>query len=142
MGIELKTNINTLMKKYGGNVARIAEERALAKLQYLGERFIETAKISGNYTNQTGNLRSSIGYAVLLNGSIIDSIFELTKKGEDGLKKGQKLASRLASRHSKGYVLICMAGMEYSIYVALRGYDVIDSGEVKVRKSWEKLLKK
>jgi len=138
MGIELKTNINTLMKKYGGNVARIAEERALAKLQYLGELFLEISRASGNYTDRTGNLRSSLGYVVALNGEIVSRNFGGGKGGE----RSEKLASQIASRHSKGYVLICMAGMEYSIYVALRGYDVIDSGEVKVRKSWDKLLKK
>lgn len=141
MGIVLKTNINTLLKKYEGNVAKVAEQRAIAKLHMVGEKFIVAAREVKSYKNQTGNLRSSIGYAVAINGSIVDIRFELTENGEDGLKEGQKLARKLARENSKGYVLICMAGMEYAINVSEHGYDVIDSGEHAARVSWRKLFK-
>ena len=45
----------------------------LQTFQFVGEHFVNNARLSGNYTDRTGNLRSSIGYVILLNGEVIDS---------------------------------------------------------------------
>lgn len=41
-----------------------AEDKMLVFLQAGGEKFIEVARRSGSYKDQTGNLRSSIGYII------------------------------------------------------------------------------
>jgi len=44
-------------------------------LKKVGEDFIADARLSGSYTDQTGNLRSSIGYLIVINGMVIHSNF-------------------------------------------------------------------
>ena len=39
-------------------------------LSYVGEDFTTNAKTRGSYTDQTRNLRGSIGYAVVHNGEV------------------------------------------------------------------------
>ena len=41
-----------------------AEERIFKLLSAAGEKFVEVARKSGNYTDRTGNLRSSVGYII------------------------------------------------------------------------------
>lgn len=142
MGVVPNTNIHALLKKCGGNVARVAEERAINKLSYLGERFIIAYKDPGRYLDQTSNLRSSGGYVVVRSGSIVAQKFEQVKDGAEGVKEGKKLAKSLAGKYNKGYVLICMAGMEYAVCLEAMDYDVIDTAEHAVRRSWDKLMKK
>jgi len=40
------------------------EMATISRLQYIGETFINDARTNGNYLDQTGNLRSSIGYVI------------------------------------------------------------------------------
>ena len=48
--------------------------------------------------------------------------------GEEGPKAGFRLAIQLASEYTTGYVLICLAGMKYAVYVeAMENKDVISS---------------
>lgn len=145
MGIELKTNINALMKRVGNDVDKASKEIAIAKLKYLGEAFIKDARNEsvGNYGDRTGNLRSSVGYIVAFNGEIVVEDFKKYKgKGEKGVEKGKQLAFDLAKENSEGYVLICLAGMEYAIYVELQDYNVISGSEVAVRRLWKKVFTK
>ena len=39
--------------------------RAIKAFIYVGEACLKEARLNGNYTDRTGNLRNSIGYAVL-----------------------------------------------------------------------------
>ena len=43
--------------------------RAIKAFIYVGEACLKEARLNGNYTDRTGNLRNSIGYAVLFNGA-------------------------------------------------------------------------
>lgn len=143
MGVVLKTNIHALIKKHGDNVAAIANERALAKLQYLGEEFVEAARYHGTYKDRTGNLRSSVGYVVAVDGAIeVDGFSAHNSKGAEGVKEAKKLAKSLVRQNSSGYVLICMAGMDYAVCLVAMDYDVIDTAEYVVRRKWNKLFKK
>lgn len=99
-----------------------ADKKLLQTLQYLGEQFVNKARISGNYTDRTGNLRSSVGYIILNNGKIIDSNFQGKQKGKN---QGISVANEVAITHPVGYVLIGVAGMNYAAYVEAKGFDVI-----------------
>ena len=64
---------------------------------YVGEQCIVEARDNGDYTDQTGNLRSSIGYAVLWNGKIIQKeCADKVKNGDEGTSKGEKFLCKTA----------------------------------------------
>lgn len=94
-----------------------------------------------NFIDWTANLRSSIGYVVVIDGKVVNEKFEQVKDGNDGVKEGASFARSLAKKFPQGVCLILVAGMEYAYYVKKRGYDVIDSGELLARNLVPKLLK-
>ena len=100
---------------------------------YVGERCIIEAREGGNYLDQTGNLRSSIGYAVILNGKIIQmGIGDVVKTGDKGNSKGEEfLTERIKKAQKRGIQLIVTAGMNYAEYVEAKGYNVLTSAELK-----------
>lgn len=100
------------------------DDKAIQTLQYLGEQFVNNARLSGNYTDRTGNLRSSIGYIILNDGVIVDKNFEGKAKGKS---EAQAVADEVALQYPNGYVLIGVAGMNYAAYVEAKGFDVITS---------------
>lgn len=99
------------------------DNKTLQTLQYMGEEFVNKARLSGNYTDRTGNLRSSIGYIIILNGKTIDKNFQGPKT--EGRSQAQKVAQEVAFQYPSGYVLIGVAGMSYAAYVEAKGFDVI-----------------
>lgn len=120
-----------------------------------GEEAVQKAVVNGNYQNITGDLRSSIGYVIAYNGTIIKEggfykikgrgnnmqKVEFTTKdgkqvsfwakgkfgdGSHGSKTGLEFARSKVS--SSGYSFVLVAGMEYASYVSSKGFDVFDSG--------------
>ena len=131
------------------------------KLVYAGEMAVQTAVNSGKYQNITGNLRSSIGYVIAKNGKIIkeggfkkipgfganmqrvkfttisgkDVNFIAKGKsgdGSEGSQSGLEYAREIVSQYSNGFTLVVVAGMEYASFVNAKGFDVLDSAELKV----------
>lgn len=97
----------------------------------VGEKVLNAARSTNSYKDQTGNLRSSIGYVVVVDGKVVTmSSFEVVKKGEQGATNGREYARKLARQYPKGIVLIVCAGMNYAAYVSAKGYDVEDSAEL------------
>ena len=119
------------------------QERALLNtLMYVGQQCVNAARTNGSYTDQTGNLRSSIGYVVAVDGKIIGgSSFDVVKGGAEGGSTGKAYATEIVSHYPKGTVLIVVAGMHYAKYVAAKGLDVIASAELKAQELIPKLLK-
>ncbi len=89
---------------------------------YAGERFVNLARNRRTYKDRTGNLRSSIGYIVALDG--VEKIGNLQGTAE-GMARAKELAHEVLSEDPVGVVLIGFAGMHYASYVESRGYDVI-----------------
>jgi hypothetical protein len=115
---------------------RIAGEKAVEKA-----RLIVTANGGGGsvlppYTVQTGNLVSSVGYAVVQDGQIVttssfDAVSGPEGNGTEGSTKGKAYVKELAMRFPQGYALILVAGMEYASYVQeLHHRDVLVSGSL------------
>ena len=81
-----------------------------------------------------------------LDGKKINLIIsDVNMPNMDGItfvKEAKKLARILSGKYNKGYVLICMAGMDYAAHLELMDYDVIDTAEHVVRNSWNKVMKK
>lgn len=116
---------------------------AINALNYVGLQCVTEARKSGKYTDRTGNLRSSIGYAVLENGKPIrKSGFEKVNATADKAQgKGEALITRLASTYKDGLVLIVVAGMNYAAYVEARGYNVLNSAETLAKTLVPEMLK-
>lgn len=127
------------------------KERCVETFCYVGERCITEARKSGEYNDITGNLRSSIGYVVLVNGrtyqygkpktyrgnqKVRNSKGRLVKsRGDNGVNEGQALLDRLAdeyaAKYAQGIVLIVAAGMKYAVYVEeLHNLNVLASAEL------------
>ena len=104
------------------------DEKAIDVLRFTGEKFVNKARTLNTYKDRTGNLRSSIGYIIMLDGRVIDRNFVVSGRGSGGTKgtdQASKFASDVALGYPKGYVLIGVAGMNYAAYVEANGYDVI-----------------
>lgn len=99
-------------------------------LQRTGEEFVKIARLEGNYIDHTGNLRSSIGYVIVKDGSIVGRNFQLSEQAgtdkQTGKREGEQLAMDLLKTFTKGYVMIGVAGMKYAVFVeAMENKDVL-----------------
>lgn len=122
-------NVKRLMKKFE-ILCRRTESRLIFNLQKIGEDVVSHARQSHTYTDRTGNLTSSMGYALVVDGRIrASSGFEVVRDGAEGVAEGQAYAKELANQHPQGIVLIVVAGRQYASYVADRGFDVLDGAE-------------
>lgn len=95
-----------------------ARQAIIGRLCYIGSLCINEAREHGDYNNPTGNLRSSIGYVVVVDGQVYEkAIVEMTKNGTEGQKEADAFLNRLAEKHQTGICLIVVAGMNYASYV-------------------------
>lgn len=136
-----KRDLDRWFKIFEENV----EARTYVLLQAAGEMFVKYARESGKYIDHTGNLRSSIGYVIVENGSIEGDNFKIVQSGTDGkegVEKARRLARTLANTHNTGMVLIGLAGMEYAVYVeAMESKDVITAANIKTEEWMRKSIK-
>lgn len=105
-------------------------------LQRTGEEFVKIARLEGNYIDHTGNLRSSIGYVIVKDGSIVGRNFQVSEQAgtdkQTGKREGEQLAMDLVRTFPKGYVLIGVAGMKYAVFVeAMENKDVLTNAANK-----------
>lgn len=121
-------------------VLRVIEKRQIQRLQYLGEMCVKHARENGSYTDQTGNLRSSIGYVVYKDGIEVSSGFEKFKDGTEGGRQGKGVADWVAMNHTEGILLVVVAGMNYALKVESKGRDVLTSAELLAEKELPKML--
>lgn len=117
------------------DVPKILQKEILRALAYLGEQcIIKVRDRSGedSWFDQTGNLRSSIGYAVYGHGrKVIESAFDIVKDGSQGSVEGKKMIDELASKYAETFALVVVAGMDYADMVeAMENKDVLASAEL------------
>jgi hypothetical protein len=126
--IRPKFNAAQIAKFLAGK--RIAIYNAIvSRLKFVGESFVTKARNSDTYKDQTGNLRSSIGYVIYYNGQHLESDFPGAQS--EGVTKARELADEVAADFPHGFVLICVAGMDYASAVEARGYDVITNSSLE-----------
>lgn len=111
-------------------------EYALVRsLCYVGEMCRNEAIQKHKYKNQSGNLESSTGYVVSIDGKVAQlGGFNTVLKGGKGSIEGQRFAKSLAKQEKKGVCLILVAGKNYAKYVSDKGLDVLDSAELLAEK--------
>lgn len=134
MGINVSTPIREVAD-YLQKALVIIEQEVKRTLTYLGEQSVKKARDrSGqeSWFDQTGNLRSSIGYAIYEHGrKQIESAFPVVKVGSDGANEGRDMVERLARQYSQTYALVVVAAMNYAEYVeAMDNKDVLASTEL------------
>lgn len=146
MGIRMTTKlseVNDMLMREAERVERLTI-RALSKL---GEQCVTKIRDRAgdkSWYDQTGNLRSSVGYVIAHNKNIIQySSFNQVKQGSEGVKTGKDLAEELAKKYSNNYVLIVVAGMNYAEFVeAMDNKDVLASTELWAREQVPLMLEK
>jgi len=130
MGIKLIHNgINGFQKEF----IRRLDQAILLKLHELGERLVTYAKDNHTYTDQTGNLTNSIGYAILRGKDMVS--YSGTVNSEP-TEKMLQTAKKIADGDNSTYTLIIVAGMNYAAYVEAKGYNVILPAKLKAKKDF------
>ena len=120
----------------------VVKKKQIERLQRLGEMCVTHAREVPpeiGFHDQTGNLRSSIGYAVFVDGVAVHSAYEQTLNGATGVKAGQALAEKVGSTTS-GICLVVTAGMNYAVHVEAKGRDVIASAELLAKRELPNML--
>lgn len=109
------------------------EEALFMRLKRIGEEFIRDARDNGSYKDRTGNLRASIGYAILKDRKIIHESFPgATKAGSAAAKKA---IEDYVMKFPTGFALVGVAGMNYAASVEAKGYDVITTSAIKAEEN-------
>lgn len=148
MGITPKFSSADVRRDIERQWAKI-EAQLLSIIFRVGEQFVSDARRAigidagafpkGDYQDQTANLRSSIGYAVLRDGQIVK--LNLEGKGkQEGMAAAMSLLGTIP-KTPNGYQLIGMAGMEYASYLEAMGYNVISSQSEVALADLSKMLK-
>lgn len=130
MGIKPKFKYSDIERAVNAELINI-ERGVLAILQRVGEEFVRDARMGidinsgafpkGDYTDQTANLRSSIGYFILRDGNVVTENLSGTSKGVSAAR------AVLAKVGKEGYSIVGVAGMEYASHLESMGYNVISS---------------
>lgn len=145
MKIEINFKDKKIIEKFVQERAEIAQQIVIEELQAIGEECVNIArnlpsppvrmrrkKHVPNYIDDSGNLRHSIGYLVAKNGEIITSDLRT--------KEAANTARNALTQHNTGIVLIMVAGMKYSYYVSKKGYDVLDSAIVAMKRKFNNFV--
>lgn len=144
MGIKSSFTKSSL-DNYFVQVLQIVKEETIRSLSYLGEQAITRVRDrSGgeSWFDRTGNLRSSVGYAVTEYGKKqIESTFAQVLNGAEGSAKGREYVDQLAQKYSYTYALIVVAAMDYAERVeSLDNKDVLASAELWAKHEMSKYM--
>lgn len=130
MGISANFNINDIDATFKALLAEV-DRQLIESLTRVGEEAVKLAKMippERGFKDRTGNLRSSIGYVVFVDGKPVNVDFVAVKDGHAGVIEGQRLALQVGSK-TEGYALVVVAGMNYAVHVESKGRDVLTSAE-------------
>ncbi|MBQ3679816.1 MAG: hypothetical protein IJP79_07250 [Paludibacteraceae bacterium] len=146
MPVESNGNIKEFLAKVTAEEVERLKERLVYNLMAIGEETVNVARNSAlkgkDYKDQTGNLRSSVGYVISIDGEIAEmSAFDVVKDGKEGSQSGRDYALQLISEFPEGICLIVVAGMNYAKFVAAKGYDVLDSSQLQAEQLIPQMLK-
>jgi hypothetical protein len=132
------------IERYLEEQIAIREREIIRRMSHIGEQCANQAREAGTYTDQTGNLRSSTGYVIVVDGEIVvmSSFDSVKSTGVQGSVDGRAFATSLANGFPSGIVLIVVAGMRYAAAVSARGKDVLDSAELLAERLVPQMLQR
>lgn len=142
MGITPKFNQGIVRERFDKFIEAI-ERAQIKRLKYLGELCVKHAReipASTGFTDQTGNLRSSIGYMVFKNGVAVHEGYLQVKEGGEGIQSGKNLAMKVGAKYTEGIALVVTAGMNYAVYLEAKGRDVLTSAESLAKQELPKMV--
>jgi len=139
MGLTPTFNREDIRRALRQNFADRLHALFLRVLRRTGEEAVAFARDLNTYKDQTGNLRSSIGYAIYFDGRQIERNFEQVASGSEGVGEGERHAANQVP--STGFALIVVAGMDYAMAVQARGLDVLDGAEIEAEKVFDRQLR-
>ena len=141
MSIQLTTPMSAIVSNIAEQIKR-QQYVLVRRLLYCAEEITNAARQTKSYEDQTGNLRSSLGCVVAIDGNVVGEYgFDVIKKGHEGAEEGKQYVRELAAQYPKGIVLIAVAGKKYAVYVSAKGKDVLDSAELLADKLVPEYLK-
>lgn len=133
------------LNRFKKEVLQEWNDQVQAKLIALFDKALELQWVQfrpEGYNDDTGQLRSSTGYILFLDGKVIHEKFELSTYGTDrapGLKEGRDYAFKFL-RKSKGFGAVFVAGMDYAGYVQAKSFSVLIHAEMEIDKNlWREL---
>ncbi|HEY0056877.1 MAG TPA: hypothetical protein VGB63_16115 [Pedobacter sp.] len=138
---EIKKQVNEMLERVNRVFLNELTKIGLDAVKYARLK----TKSQGGYDDQTGNLRSSIGFIIQYDGQTIHQDFELSPEGTDkqeGLRAGEQYAKELGANESSGWAVIIVAGMEYGFYLEAKGYDVISGSTLGMENKLRQLSKR
>lgn len=141
MGVRMITPANEIELKIMTD-AQKRRKVIVDTMCYVGEMCIAEARTNGSYTDQTGNLRSSIGYVVLVDGMVYQQNYaDQVLNGVDGAGQSKSFLQKQALKARKsGIVLMVAAGMNYAEMVEARGYNVLSSAQLMAERAVPRIL--
>ncbi len=127
------------------NINDLADARTKETIEvfsYVGTQFVNDMRTNGEYDDHSGNLRSSTGYIVLVDGDIVKRFVKTANKddGGDGKKVANDLIERLRAEFREGIMLVVFAGMEYAAAVEAHGKDVLTGSSERAGALLKELL--
>lgn len=134
--------------KWANKIENRVNQLVLRAFMRLGEQCVARIRErpqESSWYDQTGNLRSSIGYGVVHNGELVEqSYFDTIAGGQEGSNAGNDyLESCVDDVRDAEWALIVVAGMEYATYVEdMDGKDVLASTELWAQTQSEKIVER
>ena len=117
-------------------------KQALADLVKEADEMARNRGWDESFHDVTGNLRSSIGGAVIDNGKIFFSTeFEQVLNGSTGSANGHRAVQNLASQYTDVIAMVMVAAMDYAdIVEALDSKDVLETTRIWAESEVQKRL--
>lgn len=148
MAIKANFTSDDIRKQFGRFFDEV-EKKQIERLKMLGEMCVSQARNehAGNWQDQTGNLRSSIGYMVFKDGVSVgqsdfvqvSAIHPTAGDVYDGAKRGMAFCKEIGEKTTE-LSLVVVAGMNYALYVEKSGRDVLTSAELLAENELPKML--
>lgn len=145
MGIKANFDSTDVRKRFNAFL-EVIEKRQIERLQYLGEMCVKHARLipkNIGFEDQTGNLRSSIGYMVFKDGMAVKGSYTQVEGGSEGVQAGEALARKVGSKSKDNKImLVVTAGMNYAVHVESKGRDVLTSAENLAKQELPKMVER
>lgn len=132
-----------VQKRFDAFLDQIVKQQ-IKRAKELGEMCVNHARSipkDKGFEDQTGNLRSSIGYMVFVDGVAVHSFYNQVEEGSTGVKAGEALAKKIG-QDQMGVCLVVTAGMNYALYLEAKGRDVLIGAEHLAERELPRMLEK
>lgn len=135
------------INQYFMDVVEIINEEVRNTLTYLSEQAVKRIRDRSSeesWIDDTGNLRSSIGYAIYEYGrTTVESSFPVVREGTEGAQRGREYVQDLAGLFATAYAAVVVAAMEYAEYVeAKKTKDVLASTHQWAKEKFESYMRR